>query len=261
MPCLSKKVLFYNGHQQPRDYTTRTARTHSSTGANVNLRNDDGNISCPQHGVVKSLGEALEMLRTGQAPDHVVCDRLKSLLKVLDFLLLSGLDVAALNARNRTALDDFLVLKPALASSNVTVIVQIASVFESALTPGSTQIPPPAAAFVYTAPVSPRTVGGIHDSYSMHPIPHQARAPAAAVHKSWFCKVFGFEETDGGQMGTFAFVRGQLTISQTTLGAYIFTTPHGKQFWAGRFTQESLGHLQGKLQVSFSSRCHSPSHR
>ena len=252
------------GYQSPCDIRHCTARTKSFTGANVNLRNS-GDASCPQHGVVRSLGEAVEALRTGLTPEHVVCERVKSLLKILEYLLLNGLDVTALNARNRTALEEFCDLKPMLVSSNVAVISQIASVFEAALTPCLTQIPPPppAAAPLYEAlraendrmPRPIRTwhtsTAGAVDGGSSGQV---ARAPAAAVPHSWFFKIFGFEEKDGGHLGTFAFVRSQLALSQTTLGAYVFTTPQGKQFWAGRFSHESLGHLHGKLQVGSTPR-------
>jgi len=77
----------------------------------------------------------------------------------------------------------------------------------------------------------------------------------AAGHQSWFAKIFGFEETAGGRLGTFAFVRSQLRISQTPLNAHVLTTPQGKELWAGRFTQESLSHLRSKLQVSVVLHC------
>jgi hypothetical protein len=77
----------------------------------------------------------------------------------------------------------------------------------------------------------------------------------AAGRQSWFAKIFGFEETAGGRMGTFAFVRSQLRISQTPLNAHVFTTPQGKELWAGRFTQESLSHLRSKLQVRLTVWC------
>ncbi len=72
----------------------------------------------------------------------------------------------------------------------------------------------------------------------------------AAGRQSWFARIFGFEETAGGRLGTFAFVRSELRISQTPLNAHVLTTPQGKELWAGRFTQESLSHLRSKLQVS-----------
>ena len=77
----------------------------------------------------------------------------------------------------------------------------------------------------------------------------------AAGHQSWFAKIFGFEETAGGRLGTFAFVRSQLRISQTPLNAHVLTTPQGKELWAGRFTQESLSHLRSKLQVRLTVWC------
>ena len=77
----------------------------------------------------------------------------------------------------------------------------------------------------------------------------------AAGRQSWFAKIFGFEETAGGRLGTFAFVRSQLRISQTPLNAHVLTTPQGKELWAGRFTQESLSHLRSKLQVSVVLHC------
>jgi hypothetical protein len=76
----------------------------------------------------------------------------------------------------------------------------------------------------------------------------------APVCHSWFGKIFGFEEKGGGRVSTFEFVRKQLRITQKALGAYVLTTPQGKELWAGRFTQENLVNLHDKLQVSRTRR-------
>ena len=188
-----------------------------------------------------------------------------SLLEVLNFLLQCGLHMTALNVRNRTAHDEFLLLKQQLTASGISIILQIASIFESALKPGSHTYALPRPAHAVHSGVT--TDSGMHRGATgmfsgehgsrVHAL-YQASAPpalpATAAHQSWFCKIFGFEETDGGHIGTFAFVRSQLHVAQTTLGAYVFTTPQGKKLWAGRFTQESLCNLHGKLQVGSTPR-------
>jgi hypothetical protein len=208
------------------------------TGCAVNIRNSLlSEESFPQHGLVKSLEDAIALSKSGVGKGGgqsiaSVCARLRLLQEVLQVLLRHGADMSARNSRSRTAFDEFLVLKHELSHPDV---ARNAITFESLLKPSYEHSLPP---------------------------PSSSRASSAAVgmHQSWFGKIFGFEETSGGPMGTFAFVRSQLRITQKPLGAHVLTTPHGKELWVGRFTQESLGQLFSKLQVSISrpSPCHRP---
>jgi hypothetical protein len=158
-----------------------------------------------------------------------VRESVQSLLEIVHMLVLKGADMNALNSRNRTAFDDFMDIQHEF---NVQPLIQMTGSLLSLLKPGPTgQLPHPH----HTQPLPPA---------------RDTPPPATAAQSSWFAKVFGFEEKDGGHTGTFDFVRSQLSLTQNALGAFVFTTPRGKQLWAGRFTHESLSNLHGKLQAS-----------
>ena len=66
--------------------------------------------------------------------------------------------------------------------------------------------------------------------------------------RDWFRNVFGFDEIVGGGPEQFPLVHSKLTVSQRD-GAHVLTTKKGKQLWAGRYTQQSLGELLEQVKV------------
>ena len=67
---------------------------------------------------------------------------------------------------------------------------------------------------------------------------------------SWFSRIFGFDEcVQGVRQDLFKHVRAMLTLSTTDGGAHVLTSGEGKQFWVGRYTQQSLAQLHAALKV------------